>query len=147
MSAVDDPPPAEGEARLADSGAFAALAAEPYLSLTTYRRDGTGVPTPVRAALVGGRLLIWTGVASGKVKRLRHSSAVTVAACDRTGSLLDEPVAAHASVLPLSELAEVKAAMTAKYGWQFRIAAFGAGIGRMIGISGPGQVGVEISLD
>ncbi|TQS44538.1 PPOX class F420-dependent oxidoreductase [Cryptosporangium phraense] len=129
-----------------DTDAFDALAAEQCISLTTFRRDGTAVPTPVWAAPSGGKLLVWTGVDSGKVKRLRHTPAVTVAPCERGGSLLDEPVAAHARVTRRDEMPALKAAMKAKYGWQFRFAALAAGIGRLIGLR-PGQIGVEITLD
>lgn len=126
---------------------FDTLAAEQYVSLTTYRRDGTAVPTPVWAAPSGGRLLVWTGAESGKVKRLRHTPAMTVAPCDRGGSLLGEPVSARARVMRRDETLTVNTAMKAKYGWQFRIAALGAGIGRLIGLARPGQIGLEITLD
>ncbi|MFI5953456.1 PPOX class F420-dependent oxidoreductase [Cryptosporangium sp. NPDC051539] len=125
---------------------FDALAVEPCISLTTYRRDGTPVPTPVWAAPSGGKLLVWTGSESGKVKRLRHTPAVTVAPCDRDGMLLGEPSAAHARIMRREEMPALKSAMKAEYGWQFRFAALGAGIGRAIGLR-PGQVGVEITLD
>jgi PPOX class probable F420-dependent enzyme len=123
------------------------LAAEPFLCLVTFRQDGTAVPTPIWTAPGEGCLLVWTGVDSGKVKRLRHTSAVTVAPCDRVGSLLGEPVPAHARILPRDDLGVVDAAMRAKYGWQFRIAKLGAAIGRVIGISRPGQTGLAVTLD
>jgi PPOX class probable F420-dependent enzyme len=148
---VTDPEgtPAEEPARQAASAEerFTALAAEPFLSLVTFRGNGDAVATPVWAAPGDGRLLVWTGAESGKVKRLRHTSAVTVAPCDRRGELLGQPVPAHARVLPEEELRLVGNAMLAKYGWQFRLASLGAGIGRMIGIARPGQVGLEIVLD
>ncbi|WP_073260434.1 PPOX class F420-dependent oxidoreductase [Cryptosporangium aurantiacum] len=129
------------------SDTFSALAAEPYLSLTTYRRNGTPVPTPVWAAPSGGHLLVWTGAESGKVKRLRHTPVATVAPCDRGGSLLGEPVAAHARIMRRDENPALNTAMKAKYGWQFRISALGAAIGRVIGIARPGQIGLEITLE
>ncbi|GAA3387369.1 PPOX class F420-dependent oxidoreductase [Cryptosporangium minutisporangium] len=136
---------------LPDSGApsdtFDALASEPFLSLTTYRRNGSAIPTPVWAAPRDGRLLIWTGAESGKVKRLRHTPVATVAPCDRGGSLLGEPVAAHARIMRKDETPALNAAMTAKYGWQFRMSRLGAAIGRVIGIARPGQIGLEITLD
>jgi len=127
--------------------AFAALASEPFVSLTTYRRDGTAVPTPVWAAPVDGRLLVWTGAESGKVKRLRHTPVATVAPCERGGSLLGEPVGAHVRIMRKDETPALNSALTAKYGWQFRISRLGAAIGRVIGIARPGQIGLEITLD
>jgi PPOX class probable F420-dependent enzyme len=143
---ADGPTPAE-RAPEATGDQFASLAAEPFLSLVTFRRDGTAVPTPIWAVAGDGRLLVWTGAESGKVKRLRHTPAVTVAPCDRGGALLGEPVPAHARVMPVDELITVATAMRAKYGWQFRVATVAAAIGKVIGISGPGQIGLEIVLD
>ena len=55
------------------------LADEKYIALTTFKRDGTPVTTPVwAAALDGGKIGFWTSSASGKAKRLAHTSKVTV---------------------------------------------------------------------
>ena len=129
------------------SDTFTALASEPFLSITTYRRDGTAIPTPVWAAPVDGRLLVWTGAESGKVKRLRHTPVATVAPCERGGSMVGEPVPAHVRIMRKDETPTLNAALTAKYGWQFRISRLGAAIGRVIGIARPGQIGLEITLD
>ena len=56
-----------------------------YIALTTYRRDGTPVSTPVWFVLDDDRLLVVTEADSGKVKRLRNDPKVTVAACDVRG--------------------------------------------------------------
>ncbi len=48
---------------------LAELARSMFVLLTTYRRDGEAVPTPVWIADDGERLLVTTGAASGKVKR------------------------------------------------------------------------------
>jgi hypothetical protein len=37
-------------------------------------------------------------------------------------------------------------ALKTKYGWQFRISALGASIGRLIGVGPRGQTGLEITL-
>ena len=57
-----------------------------HISVTTYKRDGTGVATPVWFVQEGDRLLFRTGVASGKAKRIRRNPAVLVAACTIRGS-------------------------------------------------------------
>ena len=46
-----------------------------YVSLTTFRRTGVPVSTPVWAAPDGDTLVVWTRTDSGKVKRLRHTIA------------------------------------------------------------------------
>ena len=45
------------------------------------------VPTPVWAAPDGDSLVVWTRADSGKVKRLRHTSRVTVAPSDIRGKV------------------------------------------------------------
>jgi hypothetical protein len=47
-----------------------------YISVTTYKRDGTGVATPVWFVQEGDRLLFRTGVASGKARRIRGNPAL-----------------------------------------------------------------------
>ena len=57
-----------------------------YLSITSYRRDGTGVATPVWFVEEGGRLLVMTAADSGKVKRSPVRNAfVTAAPCSARG--------------------------------------------------------------
>jgi hypothetical protein len=76
----------------ADSAALIALSRNSYVRITTFRRTGVPVPTPVwvvadRSALGGhdGDLLVITGAQSGKVKRLRHNNRVLLVPCDRRG--------------------------------------------------------------
>ena len=68
------------------------LAAGQYVSLVTYRKDGTAVPTPVWVSRDGDKLLVWTQADSGKVKRIRNRGHVMVAPCDARGGLQGEPV-------------------------------------------------------
>jgi PPOX class probable F420-dependent enzyme len=70
-----------------------------YISVTTYKRDGTGVATPVWFVQESDRLLFQTGVASGKAKRIRRNPAVLVAACTSRGELRGQPVSGVAQVL------------------------------------------------
>ena len=55
--------------------AFQNLNGHQYMALTTYRRSGAGVPTPVWFAQDGDRLFIVTQDGSGKVKRIRNNAA------------------------------------------------------------------------
>ncbi|MFD8972649.1 MULTISPECIES: hypothetical protein [unclassified Streptomyces] len=57
----------------------AELAAGKYLLLTTFRRNGTAVPTPVRVMLDGRAPAVWSTADAGNVKRIRNSGRVTVA--------------------------------------------------------------------
>jgi PPOX class probable F420-dependent enzyme len=62
-----------------------ALTRARYISLTTYRKDGTPVATPVWHVVDDGLLYVWTEAGSWKVKRLRRNPRVSVVACDIRG--------------------------------------------------------------
>lgn len=50
-----------------------------YLALTTFRRNGAPVATPVWFAQEDQRLYIMTGADTGKVRRIRNNAQVEVA--------------------------------------------------------------------
>jgi uncharacterized protein len=81
--------------------AFAALGDEQYLSLTTFRKSGERVSTPMWVVRDGDALIMFTPEASGKVKRLRNSPRVELRPCNQSGRVKDgvEPVAGVAEVL------------------------------------------------
>jgi uncharacterized protein len=68
------------------------LAKSKYLSLTTFRRDGTPVATPVWVAQHGNDLVVVTQRSSGKAKRLRNDNRVLLAPCDMRGRVDGDPV-------------------------------------------------------
>lgn len=80
--------------------AFDSLAAERFVSLTTFRRTGAAVSTPVWIARDGAELVVTTPADSGKVKRIRNSGRVELTPCDRRGRVAEGavPVAAHATI-------------------------------------------------
>jgi PPOX class probable F420-dependent enzyme len=86
-----------------------------YISLTTYRRDGTDVATPVWFVQEGDRLLVRTGTASGKAKRIRRNPAVRVAACTASGQLRGQQVSGVVRVLSGSEADAAGRLITRKY--------------------------------
>jgi len=86
-----------------------------YLSITSYRRDGTGVATPVWFVTDDDRLLVMTAAGSGKVKRIRRNPFVTVTACSARGRALGSPIQARAELLPSTEVEHVKRRMGRKY--------------------------------
>ena len=56
--------------------------------LTTFRRDGTPVSTPVWVvALDGGDVGFWTSSGSGKAKRLGHTGRVILQPSDARGKV------------------------------------------------------------
>ena len=76
------------------------LADARFVSLTTFRRSGEAVSTPVWVGRDGGALVVLTPADSGKVKRLRHDPRVEIRPCGRFGAVADgvEPVAGTAEV-------------------------------------------------
>jgi PPOX class probable F420-dependent enzyme len=86
-----------------------------YLSITSFKRDGTGVATPVWFVQEAGRLLVHTDANSYKVRRIRGNPHVTVAPCTATGRLLADPVPACAELLSDAELGRVERLMARKY--------------------------------
>ena len=70
----------------APTASLAALADARTVVLTTYRRDGTGVPTAMSMAVDGDRAYMRTWTTSGKAKRLRRSPRATVAPSTTRGA-------------------------------------------------------------
>jgi uncharacterized protein len=90
-----------------------------YISLRTFKKDGTGVDTPVWFAESSGKLYVFTEAASYKVKRLRRNSRVQFAACGMFGSVSGTWHDGHARVVTGAKLvARAYHALHAKYGWQ-----------------------------
>lgn len=96
--------------------ALAELGSGKYISLTTYRKDGTPVATPVWVVLEDDHLLVITDGNSGKAKRLRNSSRAAVAPCDIRGRVTGEAVEAEATLLDEAGTTHVLDAVIAKYG-------------------------------
>lgn len=79
------------------------LAAERFVSLTTFRKSGEPVPTPVWIGADGPDFVITTPAASGKVKRLRHNPLVELQPCDRFGRVGDGTATVHGTAEILTD--------------------------------------------
>ncbi|MEV0456590.1 PPOX class F420-dependent oxidoreductase [Catellatospora methionotrophica] len=88
-----------------------------YVSLTTYRKDGTPVATPVWLAVDGGELFIVSDADAWKVKRIRRTSRVSLTPCDVRGRVAPGavPVEGSARVLDDAGTARVRALIARKY--------------------------------
>ncbi|MFJ8925403.1 PPOX class F420-dependent oxidoreductase [Streptomyces sp. NPDC102364] len=75
-----------------DPATLAALQRARYVSLTTYRKDGTPRATPVWHAMDGDRLCVRSAADAWKVKRLRRDSRAEVAVCDVRGRVAPDAV-------------------------------------------------------
>lgn len=121
------------------------LAAGKYLSLTTFRKDGTPVATPVWLVREGDALHVVTESDSGKAKRLRNSGRVVVAPCDMRGRLQGDSVEAVAILEDEAETARIAGLIRARYGFVGRVLMKRAA--RASKRAGhPTQVGITIRL-
>jgi uncharacterized protein len=89
-----------------------------YISLTTFKRDGTPVSTPVWVVSDNGdRLLVWSGAKTWKVRRIRRNPRVLVAPANFRGKERGERLLATARVI---DDPGIDALLRRKYGWQKR---------------------------
>lgn len=104
------------------TASFDHLQSATYINLTTFRKNGTPVPTPVWFVLdEDGQLYVWTEAESGKVKRLRANGRAQIAPSDSRGNPQGPFVAARGRILADETAArEVLARFRRKYGLLFR---------------------------
>ena len=86
-----------------------------YLTITSFKRDGTPVATPVWFAEQDGRLLAVTDASSGKVKRIRRNPHVRAALCTASGRLRGREVSATAEVLTGPPVGKAEELLKRKY--------------------------------
>jgi uncharacterized protein len=100
---------------------FTAFAGQKYLSLETFRRNGTGVQTPLWFAAAPGEpvLYIYTLASSGKAKRLRRSAAARIAPCDARGGVTGPWMAVQATIVTGEAAARAMSLLDRKY-WPWK---------------------------
>jgi len=98
-----------------------ALAKEKYVCVETFRRDGTGVPTPVWFVEMEGQLFFYTQADAGKLKRIRRTPRVRVAPCDIRGKVHGDWAEGQARIAGEAEAARAHQLLDHKYGLQKRI--------------------------
>lgn len=91
-----------------------------YISLTTFRKTGVGVATPVWFGEQDGKLYVMTRSDLGKAKRIRNNPQVKVAPCTIRGKVTGPEFAASARILPLEEHRSARQTLNGKY-WMARI--------------------------
>jgi uncharacterized protein len=97
-----------------------------YLNLETFKKNGEGVKTPVWAAPLEGKLVVFSEGKAFKVKRIRNNGKARVAPCNVSGKLLGGWHEATARVVEGDPEFERRAyrALRDKYGWQMRTLDF-----------------------
>ena len=103
-----------------------------FVSVTTYRRDGRAVATPMWFVRRGRTLFVWTRADSGKVKRVRNRGEVLLAECDSKGGIVGPPVTGRAEILDACETAE--SLFDEKYGRVLEVWRKGQRLGRRLGV-------------
>ncbi len=100
---------------------FDSLSSAQYANLTTFRRNGAAMPTPIWFAIYEptGTVYVETGTTTGKVKRIRHTPRVTLARCTATGKVTGEVIEGRAHIVTdTEEIFVARGALHSKYGIQ-----------------------------
>lgn len=95
-----------------------------YIALTTYRRDGRPVTTPVWAVSLEGKVYVVTAKSTGKARRLGVTGRVRFASCSMNGRrILGEWQEGTGHIVDdEARRTEALAALQRKYGWQLSLA-------------------------
>lgn len=107
---------------MASSDILATLAKEPFLALTTFRRSGQPVATPIWVGRDGDTLVVMTAGDSAKVKRLRNNPRVELRPCNPLGRVPEGAITASGTAQILSDNAAINRLITIirnKYGLQY----------------------------
>ena len=99
-----------------------------FVSLETFKRDGSGVKTRVWFAENDDTIYVYTLADAWKVKRIRNNPRVRLAPCDMRGNVKGEWVEAAARLVDEKEAAFGQQLLDKKYGWQKKIANFLSGL-------------------
>lgn len=97
-----------------------AIQGQKYISLTTFRKNGTGVATPVWFGEEDGKLYVMTISKMGKVKRVRNNPQVRVAPCTMRGKVTGPEFTATARLLPVEDHGRARRTINRKY-WMARV--------------------------
>lgn len=100
---------------MADTSVFAALRGHKYANLTTFKRNGAGVPTPVWFAEDSGKIYVMTRSDSWKMKRLRHNPHAKLAPSTIRGKTVGAAVPVVGRLLGDEESVAALAALRRKY--------------------------------
>ena len=106
----------ESAGAIAPEHGFESLRGHKYCLLTTFRKSGEPIPTPVWFGLADGKAYIGSDGAAAKVKRIRSNPQVRLAPCSVRGKPLGAAVEGRARVLAPSESERAERALAANYG-------------------------------
>jgi len=124
-----------------DEASLNRLATGKYLLVTSYRKNGTPVATPVWVVRDGDALGVWTAADSWKVKRIRARADVLVGPCDMRGNPTGDPVPATAEICDPATTARYRELIARKYGIIGRLTLLGSRLRR----GEKGTVGIRVT--
>ncbi|MER6631399.1 PPOX class F420-dependent oxidoreductase [Streptomyces sp. NPDC000987] len=124
-----------------DDTALKRLGEGKYLLVTSYRKNGTPVATPVWVVRDGDTLGVWTSADSWKVKRIRARPEVLVGPCDVRGNPTGPQVPATAEITDEATLARYRELIGRKYGVLGRLTLLGSRLRRGL----DGTVGIRVT--
>lgn len=124
-----------------DEASLDTLGSGKYLLITSYRKNGTGVATPVWVVRDGAALGAWTAADTWKVKRIRNRADVLVGPCDMRGRPTGDPIPATAEIVDAATTAHYRQLIARKYGLIGRLTLFGSRLRR----GERGTVGIRIT--
>jgi uncharacterized protein len=107
--------------------AVSTLAAEKFVSLTTFKKDGGAVAAPMWIGRDGDQLFFWTPVDSWKAKRAKNNPRVALVPCGRSGKVRDGVQPVHGVAEVITEPATVQrlaGVIRRKYGLEFILVTF-----------------------
>jgi PPOX class probable F420-dependent enzyme len=125
-----------------DDASLDRLATGKYLLVTSYRKNGTAVATPVWVVRDGDALGVWTAADSWKVKRIRARADVLVGPCDLRGNPTGDQVPATAEICDATATARYRELIARKYGVIGRLTLLGSRLRR----GQEGTVGIRVML-
>jgi PPOX class probable F420-dependent enzyme len=121
-----------------------------YISLTTFKMDGSPVSSAVWVTGEAGDYVFTTGDQAWKTKRLRRNPSVQVQVCTVRGRVTPQAIryVGTGTVESSAEaVAEAEQALAAKYGWQFRATKVADRLARRFGRGEPQHpVAIRLSL-
>jgi uncharacterized protein len=117
---------------MTDPSSFNVLTGAKYISLVTYRRDGTPVATPIwfAAGATPGRFVAYTEAQAGKAKRIRATARITVQPCDMRGKVADGAPTFEGTgrIIEGAEAADAETRLAAKYGLMKKLFELGGSL-------------------
>ncbi|AEV85760.1 hypothetical protein ACWT_4738 [Actinoplanes sp. SE50] len=122
----------------------AEIIASKQISLTTFRKDGTPVPTAVWHVASGDTITTVSAAAAGKVKRIRNNPRVEITACDVRGNVPPgaQTIAGTAVLLPDSQTDAARRLLESRY----VTARIGGTLARLFHIKRPAAIGIVITV-